>query len=116
MFSHLRASRLWRNRCFQFQKRRQLFISTHKDRFPSPRCASAIQIVRPLESIGETQPQLQPALGIVDYLRRRLGQFEMVPTRAKQPMPSVSSRKSADPAKTPPPVAPEKRPVPPVTV
>ena len=25
-------------------------------------CASAIQIVRPLESIAETQPQLQPAL------------------------------------------------------
>ena len=31
-------------------------------RFPSSRCASAIQIVRPLESIAETQPQLQPAL------------------------------------------------------
>src|SRR5260370_26152590 len=31
-------------------------------RFPSPRCASAIQIVRPRESIAETQPQLQPAL------------------------------------------------------
>ena len=30
-------------------------------RFPSPRCASAIQIVRPLEPIAETQPQLQPA-------------------------------------------------------
>ena len=30
-------------------------------RFPSSRCASAIQIVRPLESIAETQPQLQPA-------------------------------------------------------
>jgi hypothetical protein len=26
-------------------------------RFPSPRCASAVQIVRPLESITETQPQ-----------------------------------------------------------
>jgi hypothetical protein len=25
-------------------------------RFPSPRCASAIQIVRPFESIAETQP------------------------------------------------------------
>jgi hypothetical protein len=32
------------------------------NRFPSSRCASAIQIVRPLESIAETQPQLQPAL------------------------------------------------------
>jgi hypothetical protein len=29
---------------------------------PSPRCASAIQIIRPLESTVETQPQLQPAL------------------------------------------------------
>jgi hypothetical protein len=27
-------------------------------RFPSLRCASAIQIVRPLESIAETQPKL----------------------------------------------------------
>jgi hypothetical protein len=31
-------------------------------RFPSSRCASAIQIVRPRESTPETQPQLQPAL------------------------------------------------------
>src|SRR5260370_40097676 len=31
-------------------------------RFPSPRCASATNIVRPLESTAETQPQLQPAL------------------------------------------------------
>jgi len=31
-------------------------------RFPLSRCASAIQIVRPLESIADTQPQLQPAL------------------------------------------------------
>jgi hypothetical protein len=31
-------------------------------RFPSSRCASAIHIVRLLESIAETQPQLQPAL------------------------------------------------------
>jgi hypothetical protein len=31
-------------------------------RFPSLRCASAIQIVRPQESTAETQPQLQPAL------------------------------------------------------
>jgi hypothetical protein len=29
---------------------------------PSSRCASAIQIVRPLESIAETQPELQPVL------------------------------------------------------
>src|SRR6266550_6536184 len=31
-------------------------------RFPSPRCASAIQIVRPLQSTVATQPQLHPAL------------------------------------------------------
>src|SRR5260370_21093773 len=30
--------------------------------FPSPPCASAIQIVPPLESKAETQPQLQTAL------------------------------------------------------
>src|SRR6266542_1170358 len=48
-------------------------------RFPSPRCASAIQIVRPQESTADTQPQLQPAslrlsvalLIVVDHLRRR---------------------------------------------
>jgi len=34
------------------------FARTTK-RFPSPRCASAIQIVRPLESTAETQPNLQ---------------------------------------------------------
>ena len=32
------------------------------NRFPSPRCASTIQIVRPSESRTETIPQLQPAL------------------------------------------------------
>src|SRR5438445_1544483 len=31
-------------------------------RFPSSRCASATQIVRPRESIADTQPQLHPAL------------------------------------------------------
>src|SRR5260370_25893087 len=30
--------------------------------FPSPRCASATKIVRPLESTAGRQPQLQPAL------------------------------------------------------
>jgi hypothetical protein len=32
------------------------------NRWPSPRCASTIQIVRPLESIAETQPQLHPTI------------------------------------------------------
>ena len=54
------------------------------NRFPLPRCASAIQIVCPLESIAETQPQLQPALlrlsltlGIVDHSRRRFTHFKL---------------------------------------
>jgi len=53
-------------------------------RFPLPRCASAIQIVCPLESIAETQLQLQPALlrlsltlGIVDHSRRRFTHFKL---------------------------------------
>ena len=40
------------HRRFEFQKRSQLFLRVHKKRFPSPRCASAIQIVRPSESIA----------------------------------------------------------------
>src|SRR5207248_7948933 len=40
-------------------------------RSPSPRCASAIQMVRPSESTAETQHQLHPVLRIVDHLRRR---------------------------------------------
>ena len=39
-----------------------LFIACTTNRFPSSRCASAIQIVRPSESIAETQPKLEPAL------------------------------------------------------
>jgi hypothetical protein len=38
---------------FEFNKRRQFFIRTHNKSLPSPRCVSAIQIVRPLESIAE---------------------------------------------------------------
>ena len=49
-------------RPLQFHKRSQLFIRTHNETLSVARCASAIQIVRPLESIAETQPQLQPAL------------------------------------------------------
>ncbi len=41
---------------------------------------------------------------------------EIVPATAKQPMPSVSVRKRPDPPKTPLPVAPVNRPVPPVIV
>jgi hypothetical protein len=38
------------NRPFQFEKRSQLFRPHTTKRFPSSRCASAIQIVRPQES------------------------------------------------------------------
>jgi hypothetical protein len=54
------------------------------NRFPSSRCASAIQIVRPLESTAETQPQLQLALleivGLLiadHYLRCRFARFKL---------------------------------------
>src|SRR5439155_5724010 len=40
-------------------------------RFPSPRCASAIQIVRPSESTAETQPQLQLCLVQLLHHRRK---------------------------------------------
>jgi hypothetical protein len=50
------------NRRFEFHKSRQLFIRAHNETLSSTRCASTIQIVRPLESIAATQPQLQPAL------------------------------------------------------
>jgi hypothetical protein len=36
-------------------------IETHEHKTISERCASTIQIVRPSESMAETQPQLQPA-------------------------------------------------------
>ena len=50
------------NRRFECDKRRQPFIACTTNHFPSSRCASAIQIVRPSESIAETQPKLEPAL------------------------------------------------------
>ena len=46
----------------EFNKRGQFSFARTTKRFPSSRCASAIQMVRPLESRAETQPQLQPAL------------------------------------------------------
>src|SRR6476660_268876 len=49
-------------RPLQFQNAVSIVSARTTKRFPLSRCASAIQIVRPLESIAETQPQLQPAL------------------------------------------------------
>jgi hypothetical protein len=45
----------------KFDKRGQLFISAHKT-LSVVAVRAAIQIVRPLESIADRQPQLQPAL------------------------------------------------------
>src|SRR5262249_52523011 len=47
---------------FKFSKRRQLLSACTTKRFPSPRCASATNIVRPFEPTLDTHPQLQPAL------------------------------------------------------
>ena len=44
------------------QRRAEFFVGVTMKRFPSSRCASTIQIVRPSESIAETRPQLHPAL------------------------------------------------------
>src|SRR5947208_12606471 len=55
-------TRLTKEASSSVQKRRQLSSARTMNRFPSSRCASPIQIVRPLELIVETQPQLQPAL------------------------------------------------------
>src|SRR5260370_36188565 len=60
--SVLSVSPVSKHRRFQFHKRRQLFIARTTKRFPSLRCASAIQIVRPSESMADTQSQLQPTL------------------------------------------------------
>jgi hypothetical protein len=58
------------NRRFEFQKRNQLFIACTTNRFPSSRCASAIQIVRHSESIAETQPQLLKRKNVSTSLMR----------------------------------------------
>jgi len=44
------------NRRFEFDKRSQLFIARTAKRFPSPRYASAIQIIRPSQSTADTSP------------------------------------------------------------
>jgi hypothetical protein len=54
---------------FKFHKRSQLFIRAHNETLPvvamrvsNPDRSPVGIIVRPLASIAETQPQLQPAL------------------------------------------------------
>jgi hypothetical protein len=67
------------NRRSQFYKCRQLFIARVTKSFPSSQCASAIRLVRPVESRADTQPQLHPALLrlsaalliVVDHSQRR---------------------------------------------
>src|SRR5215475_11212881 len=54
---------LCQNRRFKFQQRGQLLIGAPTTkRFRSSRDAFAIQIVRPCESMADTEPQLHPAL------------------------------------------------------
>jgi hypothetical protein len=50
------------NRRFKFHKCRQLLIRTHNETLSVVAVCVSNQIVRPLESIAESQPQLQPAL------------------------------------------------------
>jgi hypothetical protein len=54
----------FRDRTADSNSRNALSFSSARTmkRFPSSRCASTIQIVRPRESTAETQPQLHPAL------------------------------------------------------
>jgi hypothetical protein len=52
-----------RQLAFEFEKNAVRFSSAlTMNRFPSPRCASAMKIVRPSESTANTQPELEPAL------------------------------------------------------
>ena len=44
-----------------FQNRKARYHPRTMKRIPSPRCASAIQIVRPSESKADTQPTRNPA-------------------------------------------------------
>jgi hypothetical protein len=48
------------NRRIEVEKRSQLRICAHAKRFPSPRCASTIQIVRPLRSTADTSAPAPP--------------------------------------------------------
>jgi hypothetical protein len=74
-------------------------------RFPSSRCASAIQIIRPLESIVETQPKLQPALLSLsamisqDFTRRILRLLRSTSQRQKCIAPSPDLHQNSARAK-----------------
>jgi hypothetical protein len=57
--------------------RSQLFIRTHNETLSVVAMRVSNQIVCPLESIADKQPQLQPALGIVDHLPRRFARLKL---------------------------------------
>src|SRR4029453_12464436 len=72
---------------------------------PSSRCASAIQLVRALESIIQTQPQLQPALArlsamVSQYfiLCRAWLSFTVLSARAKRQFSQNADRHAAGPS------------------
>jgi hypothetical protein len=50
------------NRRFEFQKRSQFFVGVHNETLPVAAMRVSNPVVRPLESMANTQPQLQPAL------------------------------------------------------
>jgi len=61
----------------KLKKRRQLFVSVHNEALTVAAMCVCNSEVRPLESIAETQPQLHPALGIVDHLRCSFARFKL---------------------------------------
>ena len=65
-------------------------------RFPSSRCASTIQIVRPQQSIAETTPQLNPALLRLSAMTSQYFTAASYSTRrASQPLPYFPGRANA---------------------
>jgi hypothetical protein len=83
------------NRPFQFQKRGQLFVGAQDEPPTVAAMCVSNEIVRPLESTPETQPQLHPALlslsamisqdftnptpliGVLNHLRRMFAHFKL---------------------------------------
>src|SRR5205823_7050032 len=60
-----------------------------KKRFPSLGCPSATKIVCPLESIAETQPQLQPALLKLSAMVSQFSFKTLASQSAASPIPSA---------------------------
>jgi len=61
------------NRRFQFQRAGSFLSARTTKRFPSPRCASAIQIVCPLESTVDRNRAGSRLLFLAEFLESRIG-------------------------------------------